>query len=140
MVNVFALGFFVSDNQLLLVQRKNTSFGDGLYSLVGGKVEHGETVLSAVHREVKEETGLDIPRDLFTLVHTLHRKGTETELIALCFKADMSTLPAPHNNEPDKCSDMRFFTFDDLPHNIIPAHAQIIRCVQLGQHYSERGW
>lgn len=140
MVNVFVLAFLVSGNQLLMIQRKNVSFGNGLYSLVGGKVEQGETALSAIHREVLEETTLDIPQDAFSLVHTLHRKGTETELIALCFKADISALPAPYNNEPDKCSDMRFFSVDALPKNIIPAHAQIIDCIQKGSMYSEHGW
>lgn len=140
MVNVFVLAFLVSGNQLLMVQRKNVSFGDGLYSLVGGKVEQGETARYAIHREVLEETTLDIPESSFELLHTLHRKGTETELIALCFKADISTFPAPYNNEPDKCSDMRFFTLDALPKNIIPAHVQIIQCVQEGAIYSEHGW
>lgn len=140
MVNVFVLAFLTIGNQLLLVQRKNASFGDGLYSLVGGKVEQGETAKQAVRREVREETTLDIPEDAFTLVHTLHRNGSETEFIALCFMADISTLSAPYNHEPDKHSDMRFFTFDALPKNILPAHEQIIRCVQQGINYSQHGW
>src|SRR5262245_35053476 len=114
MVNIFALAFLTIGNQVLMLQRQNVSFGNGLYSMVGGKVEQGETALAAVRREVREETGLDIPESAFTLVHVLHRKGTETELLALCFMVDISALPAPHNNEPDKCSDMRFFTFDQL--------------------------
>jgi 8-oxo-dGTP diphosphatase len=140
MVNVFVVAMLTINNQVLMVKRQNASFGDGLYSLVGGKVERGETALSAICREVREETTLDIPEDAFTLVHTLHRKGTEAELIALCFKADINALSAPYNNEPDKCSDMRFFTFDVLPKNIIPAHAQVIRCVQQGTIYSQHGW
>lgn len=140
MVNVFALAFLYTAQGILLVHRVGASFGDGLYSMVGGKVEAGETGLQAVKREVLEETALDIPESRFELVHTLHRKGTETEFIALCFKVDITDLPQPHNNEPHKHDDMRFFVFDSLPENMIPAHQQIINCVQNGTRYSQHGW
>ena len=140
MVNVFVLALLTVNNQLLMVQRKNASFGDGLYSLVGGKVEQGETAKQALCREVREETTLDMPQDAFTLVPTLHRKASETQFAALCFMADISSFQAPYNNEPDKHSAMSFFTFNELPKNIVPAHEQVIRCVQQGVNYSQHGW
>jgi 8-oxo-dGTP pyrophosphatase MutT (NUDIX family) len=42
---------------LLVVQRKNEP-ARGLWSLPGGRVEHGETAEVAVVREVTEETGI----------------------------------------------------------------------------------
>lgn len=140
MVNVFVLALLHTTEGVLLVHRVGASFGDGLYSMVGGKVEAGETALQAIRREVLEEAALDIPESSFKLVHTLHRKGTETELIALCFKVDVNNMPEPCNNEPDKHDDMRFFAVDQLPENIIPAHRQIINCVQKGINYSQHGW
>jgi len=140
MVNIFVLALLMVGDTVLLVRRHNTSFGDGLYSLVGGKVEQGETAKDAIVREVCEETTLDIPKDKFTLVHVLNRNGTETEFIALCFKADISSLPKPRNNEPDKHDDMRFFRCNALPANMLPAHKQIIQCVREGVNYSEHGW
>ena len=47
------------DRKLLLVRRARSP-GRGLYSLPGGRVEHGETLHQAVAREVREETGLAI--------------------------------------------------------------------------------
>jgi 8-oxo-dGTP diphosphatase len=140
MVHVYVIAMLTVSNTVLMVCRHNASFGDGLYSMVGGKLEQGETALQAIHREVEEETTLNISEEDFRLVHTLHRKGAESELIVLCFAADIGNFPPPYNNEPDKHSDMRFFTFNQLPINIIPAHAQIIQCVLQGIPYSEHGW
>ncbi|HYP24947.1 MAG TPA: NUDIX domain-containing protein, partial [Actinomycetota bacterium] len=49
----------VRDGRLLMVQRANEP-GAGLWSLPGGRVEHGEYLAAALRREVKEETGLDV--------------------------------------------------------------------------------
>jgi ADP-ribose pyrophosphatase YjhB (NUDIX family) len=47
------------DGKILLVRRARPP-GKGLYSLPGGRIEFGETVAGALHREVAEETGLTI--------------------------------------------------------------------------------
>ncbi len=47
------------DGKVLLV-RRSKSPARGLYSLPGGRVEFGETLHTALHREVDEETALKI--------------------------------------------------------------------------------
>jgi ADP-ribose pyrophosphatase YjhB (NUDIX family) len=47
------------DGKFLVVRRANAP-GRGLYSVPGGRVEHGETLHQAVAREVREETALTI--------------------------------------------------------------------------------
>lgn len=47
------------DGKILLVRRARSP-GNGLYSLPGGRVEFGETLHAALHREVDEETALKI--------------------------------------------------------------------------------
>jgi 8-oxo-dGTP diphosphatase len=47
------------DGKVLLVRRAHSP-GKGFYSLPGGRVEFGETLKAAVHREVEEETALQI--------------------------------------------------------------------------------
>ena len=47
------------DNKVLLVRRARSP-AKGFYSLPGGRVEFGETLHAALHREVAEETALKI--------------------------------------------------------------------------------
>ena len=52
-------GAIFRDGKVLLV-RRSRSPGKGFYSLPGGRVEFGESLHTALHREVDEETGLKI--------------------------------------------------------------------------------
>jgi 8-oxo-dGTP diphosphatase len=47
------------DNRILLVRRARSP-AKGIYSLPGGRVEFGESLHAALHREVAEETALRI--------------------------------------------------------------------------------
>ena len=47
------------DGKILLVRRAGSP-ARGFYSLPGGRVEFGETLHTALHREIAEETGLKI--------------------------------------------------------------------------------
>src|SRR3954447_24767403 len=47
------------EGKVLLVRRARSP-GKGLYSFPGGRVEFGETLHAALHREVDEETALEI--------------------------------------------------------------------------------
>jgi ADP-ribose pyrophosphatase YjhB (NUDIX family) len=52
-------GAIFRDGKVLLV-RRSRSPGNGFYSFPGGRVEFGESLHTALHREVDEETGLRI--------------------------------------------------------------------------------
>jgi 8-oxo-dGTP diphosphatase len=52
-------GAIFRDGKVLLV-RRSRSPGKGFYSFPGGRVEFGESLHTALHREVDEETGLRI--------------------------------------------------------------------------------
>jgi 8-oxo-dGTP diphosphatase len=47
------------DDKILLVRRARQP-ASGLYTLPGGRVEFGETLTEALHREIREETSLSI--------------------------------------------------------------------------------
>jgi 8-oxo-dGTP diphosphatase len=52
-------GAIFRDGKVLLV-RRSRSPGKGFYSFPGGRVEFGESLHAALHREVDEETGLRV--------------------------------------------------------------------------------
>lgn len=138
--NLYVLAFLHhSNNVLLLLRSKNSSFGAGMYSLIGGKVEENERALHAIRREVYEEVGLDLSEESFELVHTIHRKGPEGSFIALCFQADISTM-TPENKEAEKHTAMGYFPINALPEQMIPTHAAILRHISLQKIYGEYGW
>ena len=111
--------FVFRKDEVLLSRRANTGFGDGLYSVVAGCCEGGESVTAAMVREAREEAGilLDAPRLRF--VHVMHRTtGPAWESVDFFFAID-GYEGEISNREPDKCADLAFFPRSALPENMV---------------------
>lgn len=50
----------VHENGKVLLSKKKDGFGGGWWNGYGGKVEAGETVEQAAHRELQEEAGIEV--------------------------------------------------------------------------------
>lgn len=59
----FVTAILIQNNALLMVKHQGPNDPEPFWSLVGGKVEAGESAHQALIREVKEETGLDVERE-----------------------------------------------------------------------------
>ena len=61
-IEKFVVGAIITNKKgdIFLVKRKSNDFMGGIYEIPGGKTEKGEKILSALLREIKEETNLDI--------------------------------------------------------------------------------
>ena len=76
----YVVGFAFSKGlqSVLLIRKNRPKWQEGRLNGVGGKVEPGEDYLSAMVREFREETGLDIPPDKWKHVVTYY--GPEYEV------------------------------------------------------------
>jgi len=73
-------------DSIILIKRKNDPYR-GSWALPGGFVEYGETVESAVIREAKEETGLDIELKGVSGVYSNPDRDPRGHIITICYLA-----------------------------------------------------
>lgn len=95
---LFMLGTLIflthEDRVLLLKGAADKRVWSGRYNGVGGRIERGEDVLSAARREVREESGLEVP-DLW-LCGTITIDASEDVGVALfVLRGECHTMTAP---------------------------------------------
>ena len=89
------------DGKVLLV-RRSRSPGKGFYSFPGGRVEFGESLHTALHREVDEETGLRIEiLDLAGWREVLPAAGSGGHYLIMSFAARWTAREPVLNDEHD---------------------------------------
>jgi len=133
---------FQRDGKVLLLKRANTGYMDGLYSLPAGHVDGDEPAVLAAVREAQEEVAVTLTRDSLRLVHVMHRQADisdrdgKHERIDLFF--EVTDWPGkPTNNEPNKCSELRWTAIADLPDNMVPEVKVVLEKVAAGEVYSD---
>ena len=112
-----------SGDRLLLQRRAD----GGQWGLPGGSVEIGETVVAALTREVKEETGLDIAVGRLIGVYSdpafqivRYPDGRVWHYVTLCFECAIlggRLVPAP-----GETLGLGFFDPGALPGDLVPLH------------------
>ncbi len=130
--------FLLKDGKILLLRRFNTGYEDGNYSVPAGHIDGEEKATSAMIREAKEETGIDINKRQLCMVHVMHRKSEE-ERIDFFFEATEWQCE-PKIMEINKCDDLRWFPINQLPQNIIPYVKSGIKNYRNKISFSEFGW
>lgn len=129
------------NNKILLLRRFNTGFEDGNYGLVAGHVDSGETFTTALIREAKEESGIDINSSAVQTIHVMHRRsGFDGSERVDVFHTVEKWSGEIINTEPHKCDDLSWFDIDDLPSNIIDYVEVALNHINNNVFYSEYGW
>lgn len=123
----------VQENKILLGRRFNTGWQDGNYGLPSGHLEDGESLVDAVLRETKEETGVETKAENVEFVHVMHRKSTYVDFffVSKQWQGEIEIV------EKDKCDDLQWFLLDELPENIVPSVKFVIENYRKGIEFSE---
>lgn len=75
-------GIIVKDGRVLIVKRANNDeIGAGTWECVGGKIEFGEELETALIREIKEEVGLNVTVEKLIFATTFKTSPTRQVVI-----------------------------------------------------------
>jgi 8-oxo-dGTP diphosphatase len=90
-------------SNIILIKRKNPPY-KGYWALPGGFVEYGETVETAVIREVKEETGLIIKINGLVGVYSDPERDPRGHIVTVCYLATKIGGNLQENTDADEVS------------------------------------
>jgi len=83
---------FNDQGQILLIKR-NQSPASGLWSIPGGKLEPGESLVEACQREIKEETGLKV--EAISIVAVVERRIEGFHYVIIDYLASLTDQEIP---------------------------------------------
>lgn len=112
--------------EVLLIERRNPPSG---WALPGGFVDAGETVETAVARELREETGLEARSLRQFHVYSDPARDPRHPTVTVVFTVRAEGTP----RGGDDAADARFFPRDRLPSPIAFDHREILRDVAEGR-------
>lgn len=97
----------------VLFGRRPQNDGETVWQLPGGWVEAGESPLAAAHREVLEETGLELESAAFVAV-TSNVFGDDQHSISLYFEAKCRDATRLSSGEGESGNDWEWRQWDDV--------------------------
>jgi len=111
---------------------------DGKYSLISGHLDGNETVSTAMIREAFEEAKIKIKKEDLIPATVIDRQSDQ-EYIDFFFVAEKWDGEI-EIGEPDKCDELKWFSLDNLPDNLLPYIEEAIENYKNKIPFFESGW
>lgn len=105
---VAVYGLLRRDEEVLFLRRKGSGYRDGQLSLPAGHLEGGESAISGLIRELREEVVVEVAPQDCTLALVMHRRREspgDDEYVDLFFDVRRWS-GEPSIGEPHKCSEL----------------------------------
>ena len=128
----------IKDNKVLLSRRFNTGWMDGRYSLISGHLDGNETVSTAMIREAFEEAKIKIKKEDLIPATVIDRQSDQ-EYIDFFFVVKKWDGEI-EIGEPDKCDELKWFSLDNLPDNLLSYIEEAIENYKNKIPFFESGW
>ncbi len=128
----------LADNQILFGRRQKTGYEDGAYHPPSGHLEAGESVVTALIREAKEEIGITIKPEAVEFAHVMHNASSGGR--AAFFFMVREWDGEPENREPEKCSELAWYPLDALPGHLIAYCRTALEHIAADRPFSIYGW
>jgi 8-oxo-dGTP diphosphatase len=120
----------IQNSEIALMQRSNTGYSDGLWSLPAGAIDGNEMLSEAMIREAREELGIMIEAKDLIFDGMMHKIESDNyENIAVFFICQQWQGEVV-NQEPHKCAAVQFFSSHHLPDNCAPYVAHYLENLQ----------
>lgn len=126
----------LSQDEVLLLHRKNTGFMDNAFCLPGGKPLENEQPKAALTRELYEELGITVELSEIEFAHTLYIVRRPQNYMCLFFFVN-SWSGDIVNKESEKHDYLIWSKLGDLPKNLMSGHKQALLELLEGNCYSE---
>jgi 8-oxo-dGTP diphosphatase len=123
--------------EVLFGQRHNTGYEDGTWHLTG-HLEAGESVVAALIREAREETGIVIKEPAVEFAHVMDNSSSRGR--AAFFFTFQRWAGVPENREPGKCGALKWFPLGALPEHMIGYCRSALSHVTANRAFSIYGW
>lgn len=119
------IALIVRKNGKILLQRRKSKHGNGLWGAPGGHLELWESFEDAASRELWEEAGdMDITKpEYFYTANTMFKK--EGKHYVVIFMVCDWIAGEPKIMEPDKTYEWKWHDWNNLPQKIMPGYQQI---------------
>ena len=122
-------------DQVLLMRRANTGFGDGQYSLPGGHVEKHERIADAAKREVLEETSIHLTD--VRIQGVIHSDVDREYLHFVAVATHKDWTGEARNMEPDQCDHIAWYPWGNWPDNTLPCIKLALENFRKGTFFGE---